>query len=252
VEAANQGEDEMERALSAHLALFLIFVVVSAFTGILIYLGRLKRPTVLDVYRFLKPINTETILNMKLNSAPYVQPTRWHYAELKESLLEIRRCFSKLQFDLRLLIAWVSSQLHMELVEKPWEKDWAENPPSEAQRLIEQQELEKFTAGHRRLLAEACALQKYVFGRQLRVYLWLIFRSHWFLPFPIPDVANLTFTRRSGPFRAREGAQLLPFLYLKMAQAAVDLGELYDATGGVSGVRGCFEEVFMNFDSRSL
>jgi hypothetical protein len=153
----------MERALSAHLALFLIFVVVAAFTGILIYLGRLKRPTVLDVCQFLKPIDAETILNMKLNSAPYVQPTRWHYAELKESLLEIRRCFSALQFDLRLLIAWVSSQLHMELVEKPWEKDWAENPPSEAERLMEQQELEKFTAGHRRLLAEACALQKIYF-----------------------------------------------------------------------------------------
>lgn len=228
----------MERALSANFPLFLILVVMAAFIGLLIYLGRLKRPTVLDVCRFLKPVDGQMILS--LGHSGSFHPTRWHYGELKETLLEIRRCFSALQFDLRLLIAWANSQLRMELVEKPWEKDRAANELSEAERLIEQEELEKFVAGNRELLAAACALQKYIFWRQMRVYLWLIFRSHWFLPFPIPNVANLT-------FETRGRRQHLFILYLNMARAAVALGELYDATGAVSGVRDCFAETFMNF-----
>jgi hypothetical protein len=235
----------MERAFSAHLALFLIFVVLAGFIGVLIYLGRLKRPTLLDVCHFLKPINAEMILNLGRSSKPYSMPTRWHYVELRQQLLEIRRCFAALLFDLRLIIAWINSELHMELVEKPWEKEWAENPPSEEERLMTQQDLEKFVAGKRQLLAEACVLEKFVFGRQCRVYLWLIFRSHWFLPFPLPDLEDLTRTRRRS---ASSGAsQHLCFLYLRMAHAAVDLGKLYDVEGGLSGAQACFEEAFMNF-----
>ena len=230
----------MERALSAHVALFLILVVVAVFTGLLIYLGRLKRPTVLEVCRFLQPLDTQRILDLKRDLRSCWEPTLWHYRELKETLRELRRWFSMLQFDLRLLIAWTNSQLHMELVEKPWEKEDLEDPPTEAERILEQQELERFTAGHRKLLAAACALQRHASGAQLRLYLWLIFRCHWFLPFPIPNVSDLMFkTRRSG--------QNLFFLYLIMARAAVDLGGLYDSTGGVSGVQSCFQEAFMNF-----
>ncbi len=233
----------MERAFSAHLALFLILVVLAAFTGILIYLGRLKRPTILDVCQFLKPVDGALVLELSRSVGPHWNPTRWHYGELREQLLEIRRCFAALLFDLRLMIAWLNSELHMDLVEKPWEKDWTDDPPTEEERLATQQALEKFIAVKRELLADACALQRFVLRRQLVVYFWLAFRSHWFLPLPMPNLSKLAAPHR----RAGRLGKSLPFLYLQMAYAAVAAGKLYDTEGALDGAQACFEQAFMNF-----
>src|SRR5436309_14989524 len=95
----------MERAFSAHLALFLILVVLAAFTGILIYLGRLKRPTVLDVCRFLKPVDAELVLELSGSAGSNRNPTRWHYGEFREQRWATGRCFATLLFDLRSIVA---------------------------------------------------------------------------------------------------------------------------------------------------
>jgi len=237
----------MERAFSAHLALFLILVVLAAFTGILIYLGRLKRPTVLDVCRFLKPVDARLVLELSGSAGSNRNPTRWHYREFREQLLATRRCFAALLFDLRLMIAWLNSELHMDLVEKPWEQDWIADPPSAEERLASQQELERFIAAKRKLLAEVCPLQRFVFRQQLVVYFWLVFRSHWFLPFPMPDLSKLASENRR--WIGSDESQSLLFLYLRMARTAVAAAKLYDIKGDLDGVQACFEKVFMKFKS---
>jgi hypothetical protein len=149
------------------------------FCWFLVYLSRFQKPNTNQMVKFLRGADMKRLHELFLTDGTLRDAiSRLKYLQRERLRLhEARGIMAAAYYSMGVLMAWASSELQREAG------------------FLKTGQGDELTAGlvegHRQLLAAAGDFRDYALLALIKLNLWLIFCSHWWLPFPVPRIANL-------------------------------------------------------------
>jgi hypothetical protein len=153
-----------------------VFLILCWF---LAYLSRLQKPSTADVVRLLRGADMKRLSELFLTDGALrgAMPRRGFLRRERLRLHEAREIMRAVHYSMSVLMAWASNELRREA------------------RFLRRGEGDEQSAdlveGHRQLLPAARDFRRYAFLALIKLSVWRVFCTHWWLPLPAPRIANL-------------------------------------------------------------
>jgi len=149
------------------------------FFWFLAWLSRLQKPSTADMVRFLRGADMKRLSELFLTDGALrgVVSRRSFLQRERLRLHEAGEIMRAACYSMSVLIAWAGNELRREA------------------RFLSRGEGDEQSAemveGHRQLLSAARAFRRYTFLALIKLSVWRVFRTHWWLPAPAPRIAGL-------------------------------------------------------------
>jgi hypothetical protein len=154
-------------------------IVLLAGCLFLAYLSRFQKPSTAELVKFLRGADMKRLHELFLTDGTLRGeiPRRRFLQRERRRLHEARGIMWAAYYSMRVLMAWAISEFNREAG------------------FLRIGQGDALTAdlveGHRQLLAAARDFRNYALLALIQLNVWLIFCTHWWLPFPVPHIAGL-------------------------------------------------------------